>query len=168
MIAYRDGRPADAPMIDALFRQSFTETFAHLYDPADLGAFFAGFSEAGWRRELENPAFAFRIAEEDGEAAGYAKLGPVSLPVEPGSPAAELRQLYLLPRWHGTGIARDLMDWALAEARSRGADELYLSVFIDNHRARAFYARYGFEAAGRYDFMVGKQADHDIIMRARL
>ena len=40
------------------------------------------------------------------------------------------------------------MDWALDEARRRGVDELYLTVYIDNHRARRFYERYGFEAVG--------------------
>lgn len=168
MIAYRGATTADAAAIDAMFRQCFTETFAPLYDPADLDAFFAGFSKAGWREELDDDAFAFCLAEDGGTLAGYAKLGPVSLPVEPAGPAAELRQLYLLKPWHGAGVAQALMDWVLAEARGRGAEELYLSVFIENYRAKAFYARYGFEAVGRYDFMVGRQADHDIIMRVRL
>ena len=60
------------------------------------------------------------------------------------------------------------MDWALAEASQRGAKELYLTVYTDNHRARRLYDRYGFEAAGRYAFMVGNQADEDMIMRKRL
>jgi GNAT superfamily N-acetyltransferase len=79
-----------------------------------------------------------------------------------------LDQLYVLERYHGSGIARGLMDWAVDEARRRGARALYLTVFIDNHRARRFYDRYGFEAVGRYDFMVGEQADEDIIMRKAL
>jgi GNAT superfamily N-acetyltransferase len=168
MISYRDATAADAPAIDTLFRQSFTETFAHLYDPEDLDAFFSAFTLAGWQAELANPDFVFRLAEDDGTLAGYAKLGPVSLPAEPAGPAAELKQFYLLKPWHGAGVAQALMDWALAEARRRGAEELYLSVFIDNHRAKAFYARYGLEVVGRYDFMVGQQADHDLVMRAVL
>jgi ribosomal protein S18 acetylase RimI-like enzyme len=60
------------------------------------------------------------------------------------------------------------MDWVLEEARRRGAEQLFLSVFTDNHRARRFYARYGFEPVGTYAFMVGTHADEDIIMRARL
>ena len=80
-------------------------------------------------------------------------------------PTAELRQLYVLKPWHGIGIAHALMDWVLDEARRRGAEQLILSVFVDNHRARRFYARYGFEEVGHYHFMVGDHADDDIIMR---
>jgi ribosomal protein S18 acetylase RimI-like enzyme len=57
------------------------------------------------------------------------------------------------------------MQWVLKEAARRGAQELVLSVFVDNHRARRFYERYGFEAVGRYDFMVGTHADEDLILR---
>jgi ribosomal protein S18 acetylase RimI-like enzyme len=77
-------------------------------------------------------------------------------------------QLYVRSEHHGTGIARQLMDWGIDEARRRGAEALYLTVFIDNHRARRFYDRYGFEDVGRYAFMVGEQADEDIIMRKAL
>jgi ribosomal protein S18 acetylase RimI-like enzyme len=60
------------------------------------------------------------------------------------------------------------MDWTVAEAERRGAKELYLTVYVENHRARRFYDRYGFEAVGRYDFMVGTHADEDVIMRKAL
>src|SRR3954464_1416869 len=162
MIIYRDATIDDAPAGGALFRQGFIDTFGHLYDPKDLAAFFAGFTEAAWRAELADPSYAVRLAEEDGVLAGYAKISSVSLPVAPAGPAAELRQLYVLKRWHGGGIARALMDWVIAAARGRGAGELFLSVFTDNHRARSFYTRYGFEGIGPYTFMVGNHADEDI------
>jgi ribosomal protein S18 acetylase RimI-like enzyme len=167
-IAYRDATPADAPAIGLLFRQGFSDTFAHLYDPKDLAAFFAGFSQEAWRDEIANPDFAFRLAEADGALAGFAKLSSPTLPIETPRPATELRQLYVLKAWQGAGIAPALMEWVLAEARRREADALFLSVFIDNHRARRFYERYGFEAVGRYAFMVGAHADEDIIMRLKL
>lgn len=164
----RAAGPDDAAALAALGRESFTETFGHLYTPENLAAFLENHSEAKWRSELEDPAFAIRIGDEDGRAGAYCKLGPPSLPFEVKGPTIELRQLYVLKPWHGSGVGAELMDWAIAEARRRGAEALYLSVFIDNHRARRFYARYGFEPVGRYDFMVGTHADEDIIMRLAL
>ena len=55
-----------------------------------------------------------------------------------------LDQLYLLKEHHGAGIAKVLMDWAIEQAARRGIEEMYLTVFIENERARRFYDRYGF------------------------
>ena len=167
-VTTRDADAADAALLSELSRRTFVETFGHLYRPEDLAAFLAKFDEAGWRGELEDPAYQVRLAEADGEAVGFAKLGPLGLPVSPDRPALELRQLYLLASTHGRGIAPVLMDWLLGEARRRGAAELYLSVWTQNHRARAFYARYGFTFVAPYAFMVGEQADEDEIWRLDL
>jgi GNAT superfamily N-acetyltransferase len=168
MIVWRDAGPTDAESLAALGRATFTETFGHLYTPENLAAFLETHNPAGWRAELSDPAFAVRLAEEGGQAVGYAKVGPPSLPFEVTGPTVELRQFYLLKPWHGQGAAQEMMAWVLAEARRRGAEQLYLSVFTDNHRARRFYERYGFEAVGTYHFMVGTHADDDIIMRLEL
>jgi ribosomal protein S18 acetylase RimI-like enzyme len=167
-IFYRDATPADIPAIDALFRGVFSEVFGHLYDPADLAAFFAGFTDAAWADELAQGDLRIRLAEADGALAGFAKVSDPTLPVAPAGPALELRQLYLDPAHRGAGVADALMRWAIAAARDRGAGEVFLSVYVDNHRARRFYERYGFEAVGRYDFMVGDHADEDLIMRLGL
>ena len=168
MIRYRAGTPDDDALMAELGAHSFAETFGHLYTPENLAAFLRSHTPENWRGELCDPAYAVRIAQDDGAPAGYAKLGPPSLPFPVTGPTAELRQLYVLQPWHGSGVARTLMDWALGEARARGAEQLFLSVFVDNHRARRFYARYGFEEVGTYDFMVGTHADEDLILRLKL
>jgi diamine N-acetyltransferase len=165
---YRDATKADAKALAFLFEQSFAETFGHLYRPEDLASFLGQLDEAGWRKELADPDLAIRIAEADGVPVGFAKVGPLKLPVDPRGPSAELRQLYVLKPWQGSGIARELMAWTLAEARRRAAEHLYLTVYVDNHRARRFYEGYGFEFVGPYKFMVGNQADEDHIMRLAL
>jgi GNAT superfamily N-acetyltransferase len=165
---YRDATVDDAPRLAELFRQSFCETFGHLYRSEDLAAFLSGQGEQHWHEQLADGAFAVRVAEEDDALAGYAKLGPLRLPVTPAAAAIELRQFYLLKQWQGAGIASGLMEWVLQEARRRAAGELYLSVYTDNPRAQRFYARYGFEEVGPYAFMVGSQADEDVIMKLHL
>jgi ribosomal protein S18 acetylase RimI-like enzyme len=167
-ITYRDAVAGDAAAIDGIFDASFCDTFGHMYRPEDLAAFLSSFSIADWETELRDPAYAFRIAEVDGAPVGYVKLGPVKFAVDTDRPALLLDQIYLLKAHQGVGIARGLMDWSIDEARRRGADELYLTVFIDNGRAKSLYERYDFEAVGRYDFMVGSHADEDIIMRKML
>jgi GNAT superfamily N-acetyltransferase len=168
MTTCRDAAPADAAALDRIFDTVFCDTFAHLYRSEDLDAFLSSFGIGDWEDQLRNPAFATRIAEAGGVPVGYAKIGPMKLPVEPNGSSMLLDQLYVVKEQQGTGIARELMDWAIDEARGRGAEALYLTVFIDNHRARRFYDRYGFEDVGRYAFMVGEQADEDIIMRKAL
>jgi len=166
--ALRAATTDDSARLAILFADVFTDTFGDLYDPANLAEFLAAHRAPHWADQLADPAFAVCLAEADGSDAGYAKLGPLRLPVEPALPAIELRQLYVGKLWRGTGIAAALMDWTIAEARARGAGELYLSVFTQNPRARRFYRRYGFEEVGPYQFMVGNQADEDVIMRLAL
>jgi len=167
-VTYRDATVEDAAALDCIFDSSFVDTFGHIYDPRDLDMFLSSFGLADWEERLRDPVFACRIAEVDGEPAGYIKLGPIKIPVDTDRPAILLDQLYVLKEHHGAGIAHALMDWGIAEAKRRGADGMYLTVFTENNRARRFYDRYGFEAVGRYDFMVGNHADEDIIMRKAL
>ena len=158
----------DLPAIDALFRRSFADTFAHLYAPEDLAAFLAEFTPEAWQAEFDDPGHAFLVAEADDAVIGYIKLGPPHYPIEISRPAIDLRQIYFDHAWLGRGLARPMMDWAIDEARRRGAEEMYLSVFTENHRAQALYKRYGFTVVCPYAFMVGNHADEDLIMRLEL
>lgn len=167
-VTYRRAGVEDAAAVDRVYRTSFMDTFAHLYRPEDLEAFLAKFSLDAWEAELADDRYEFRLAEVDGQPIGFAKLGPPELPVDSSEPWVELRQLYVLNAWRGAGAARELMDWVLSEGKARGASNLYLTVYTDNHRARRFYQKYGFEEVGPYAFMVGEQADEDIIMRKSL
>ena len=167
-IGYRQGQLADAEAIRHVFSATFIDTFAHLYRPEDLEAFLAKFTVEAWQRELGDDRFIFRLAEAHGQVIGFVKLGPPELPIESSGSWIELRQLYVMNEWRGGGAARALMDWALAEAKASGVPDLYLTVYTDNHRARRFYLKYGFEEIGPYAFMVGEKADEDIIMRKRL
>jgi len=164
-VTYREAKLGDAAALRELFADSFVDTFGHLYPPADLQEFLDSNSEAKWRANLSDPQVAIRVAETDDELAGFIELAPKHLPYETSAPAIELRRLYLRSSAHGRGIADELMKWGLREAAARGAQELVLSVYVDNHRARRFYERYGFEAVGKYDFMVGSHADEDLILR---
>lgn len=167
--------PAQAADADALSRfaeRAFCDTFAHLYDPADLTAFLATWNTPERiRAQIADQGWAIRVARgADDAIAGFAKMGPVDLSLPPGhsaDKATELHQLYVSEAAKGTGVTAALMAWAIDWARERGAI-LYLSVFIDNHRAQAFYRRYGFVDVGRNPFRVGSHIDEDRIWRLDL
>src|SRR4051794_13992876 len=100
-ITYRDATRADAAALDRIFDTVFCDTFAHLYRSEDLEAFLAAFGVADWEAQLDDPAFACRIAEVEGAPVGYVKLGRLKLPVDEHSPALLLDQLYILKPYHG-------------------------------------------------------------------
>ena len=170
-VDYRPATLADAAALADVGRRSFCETFAHLYAPHDLAAFLEeAYTAAALSRELADPSKRFRLAEDAGQLIGFCKLGlTVSLPIDLGARRGmELKQLYLLRSHLGAGIAPDLLDWALEEARVFGADDVVLSVYCDNVRAQRFYQRYGFEHVGDFFFMVGSHRDPEHLYRLKL
>ncbi|HEY0270565.1 MAG TPA: GNAT family N-acetyltransferase [Sphingomonas sp.] len=164
MIDYRDATIADRAALAAMAIASFRETFAHLYRAADLDAFLAdAFGPDGLPADIGDPAYAIRLALDDGRIVGFAKIGPCKLPDPAPRAAAELHQLYVLRGWQGSGVAAALMAWSIATARARGATILALGVYSDNARAQRFYARHGLVEIGRYLFPVGKTMDDERI-----
>jgi ribosomal protein S18 acetylase RimI-like enzyme len=160
----RRATAADGAAVRALFCKSFTATFGHLYPADELAEFLDGCSEARFIEECSAPDFAVMLGEQDGALLGYCTLGTqdLGMALEPGHWI--LRQLYLDEPAKGTGLAHALMDWAIAETRARALGHIYLTVWIENHRARRFYERYGFTEVGRYEYRVGSTVDDDRIL----
>ena len=172
MTAIQLAKPADAEAIAAFANGSFTHTFGHIYDPADLATFLAGWNPPERvRAQIASDDHDIALVRDAaGAILGYIKMGPVDfeLPADqPTDRAVELHQLYVAEAAKGTGVAAALMDWGLAWARER-ASILYLSVFTENDRAQAFYRRYGFYDVGRNAFRVGNHIDEDRFFRLDL
>lgn len=167
--ALRRAEAADAAAVQRLFHKSFTATFGHLYPPEELAEFLAGCSEERFRHESSAADHALMLGEgADGQLLGYCTLGPYDLELDTPRRWWVLRQLYLDEAAKGTGLAQALMDWAIGEARGRDFQELYLTVWVENHRARRFYDRQGFIEVGKYAYQVGNTVDDDRILRLDL
>ena len=78
-------------------------------------------------------------------------------------PARSVKLVYTDPERTGQGIGALLMDWAMAQFRAEGGDEVHLSVWSENFGAQRFYARYGFTKVADVVFMVGNHRDHDLL-----
>lgn len=169
MIVYRDATRDDGAVLGGIARATFIQAFGDLYALPDLEAFLAEGSDAAYAAELADPDIEVRFATSGGAPIGFVKISGLQLPAPTqGRRGIELRQLYVYKPWHGGGIAQALTDWAFARARARGGEDLWLTVYTENHRGRRFYARNGFVEIEPYRFMVGAQADEDILCRATL
>jgi diamine N-acetyltransferase len=151
---------------------SFVATFGHIYAPEDLAMFLAEWNTPELlAAQVDDPDYAVALIRSEGAIAGFIKLGPIDFTLPDGyasDGAIELHQLYLGESAKGSGVADALMHWGIAEAKARGHDIMYLSVFTENPRAQAFYRRYGFVDIGRNPFRVGNHIDEDRIWRLDL
>src|ERR1700722_19725590 len=106
------------------------------------------FGEEAWSRQMlvgelgQRPASRYYlVAESDGAIAGYAGL------LAAGGQADVLTIAAAADRG-SQGIGSQLLDRLLAEARSRGATEVFLEVRADNARAQRLYQWRGFAEVG--------------------
>ena len=169
-VPLRRGTAADAAAVKDLFHRSYGATFGHSYKPGVMEQWLEeSCTEARFADELQGAGFAtFMGEDESGRLLGYCTLGPYDIQPETTKRWWVLRQLYLDEGAKGTGLAQALLERAADEARARGYEELYLTVWVENHRARRFYDRNGFEEVGHYAFVVGDQVDDDRILRLTL
>ena len=58
-----------------------------------------------------------------------------------------------------------MMDVVMQDLLKNGPRTLWLGVYSENEGAQRFYARYGFEHAGEYEYPVGEARDREFIYR---
>ena len=58
---------------------------------------------------------------------------------------AKLKRMFVLPRFHGTGVGQKLLDHAVAFAKKQGFKEINLNTHLLMRRAHHFYAKNGFK-----------------------
>ena len=161
---------ADAPVLAALARHTFFDTFAATNDAGDMAIHLdRAYGVVQQAAELADPLIVTLLVETNGVAIGYAQLREGEVPeCVTGPSAIELWRFYLLREWHGQGIAQSLMDRVRVEAAARGAATLWLGVWDQNPRAQAFYRKCGFVDVGEHVFLFGTDPQRDLVMETRL
>lgn len=119
-----------------------------------------GFELWRFREGLERPSLWGLVGTEHGEMAGHVTFVQAleredPRPEIPG--LAHLWQLFVRPRWWGSGLATRLNRLAVDEAARQGYEAMRLFTPAGNARARAFYEREGWETdgVGIYEAMLG-------------
>ena len=169
-LTFRDAREADAVALAEIGRDTFEETFGHLYPPSDLKRYLdETYSVEKMTYDLRDPDVEIRMAFSGKRMLAYCKIGPVKLPTDIGpEPGLELHRVYVYQAGQGVGVGRILLAWAIERSRQRKAKNLFLGVWEGNSRAIALYESRGFEKVGTYKFKVGDTQDDEFIMRLHL
>ena len=149
-IVVRIATPSDAAALAAI---DVATTTQHEANPARFVAAIVG-----------RPGAVY-VAESAGSVVGYLMLRNDDHPhiVEARSPI-QVWRLYVLPEFHGKGVAASLMTRALDHARRGMHDVVWLGVSEHNDRAIAFYGKQGFRALGMYRLHGGAEPHDDLIM----
>lgn len=148
----RRGNLNDAALLQHIGRNTFDDTFGNTCTKEDMrGVLDLFFNSAQVALELQDDADNFFFFEEDGIAKGYLRINAKhACPLDSfqNRKSIELVRLYVLKEYHGTGVANELMNFALDLARQNGFNLMYLSVWEYNFRARGFYEKHGFVNTG--------------------
>lgn len=170
-IAIRRAGPGDAERLSLAAQATFLESFSDILPGTDILLHCRRqHSAAAFETHLADGQSTAWLAEaRRGAPIGYALLTSPELPTIEGAPGdIELKRIYVLSRFHGTGTGRMLMDAVTAEARARGRARLLLGVYGRNGRAIRFYQKSGFSLIGTRRFRVGENDYDDVIMARAL
>lgn len=163
----READKADAQRLALVGSATFLETFAGTLDgTAILDHCEKANSAATYSEYLGGGAWAWLAEGQPGAApVGFALLTPPDLSgaLNDGSDL-ELKRIYVLSRFHGSGIGAALMQRAILVSRQRGAGRLLLGVYAENKQALAFYRKHGFIQIASRRFAVGSRDYHDTVL----
>ncbi|MFC6592361.1 GNAT family N-acetyltransferase [Deinococcus lacus] len=157
----RPRRPDDLPALLEVLRAAFEQHGYPAEWPEDPYAFMSPPGAYGW------------VAVLDGETKPAAQilLRPVErdpridwegLTGHPPEDIALLARLFVDPRASGLGIARALLDQAVAAGRAEGRFPA-LDVYPDSERATSIYERMGWRKVGEYTGYWLRRGEHPLV-----
>ena len=182
----------------SIVKQTFIDTYKHLNDPADFQAYLIqNFTleklESDFKTVQNNQnVIARNVATEGGcvnnyyfiethKIIGYLKINVNKSPMESDSPiiyqsnfdykklkGIEIERIYVIKDMKGQGIGRFMIEKTIEIARIHNYDYVWLGVWADNAAAIAFYQKMGFTVFGEHTFMMGNDAQKDLLMIRRL
>lgn len=167
-VTFRDAVADDALTLGVLATQVFLDTYAtDGIRPPLAREVLAHCSTEATAVLLADRATQVIVAERDGHMIAFAQLrlgapqprvasdprvtsdvATTGAVEDATTGAVELTRLYVHERFTGGGVGTALLRRAEARAARNGAPALWLTAWAGNHRARAFYARRGYDDLG--------------------
>jgi diamine N-acetyltransferase len=169
-VSIRNCSPDDAEAIVSLGIRTFRDTFDEMNTPENMMHYLNNtFTLRKIKDEIMEPGAVFFLAEKHKKAIGYANMRISEKPDGlKGGSAIEIQRLYADKNHIGTRIGYALMNTCLHYAQDHHYDTVWLGVWEHNERALAFYKKWGFERFGEHVFMLGDDAQTDLLLQKQL
>ncbi|MFN0219824.1 MAG: N-acetyltransferase family protein [Hyphomicrobium sp.] len=138
-IGVRYARPADAPALVEVFRESWRHAYGGIIPALHLARMISRRDLAWWRASIQSEPH-FLVLEVGGRIAGYATCGAVRSARRPGG---EIYELYLTPVHQGLGLGQHLFEACRQRLDADAFQGLIVWALADNEAAKDFYRRCG-------------------------
>ena len=144
---FRKAVPEDAYAMAALLTHAWQKAYRGILSDTLLDGINAEERSGLIRSAIETkPEFTYFVLEANGDVAGVAGICACRDEDLPG--ASEIVVFYIRPDMQGLGLGREMMRRTLEELLPSDNRPVALWVLRDNHSARAFYEKVGFQADG--------------------
>ncbi|XKE96472.1 GNAT family N-acetyltransferase [Metaplanococcus flavidus] len=158
--------PEHLPELQAISRETFTETFQEQNSPEHLNAYLEkAYNQEQLALELANPESRFYFVHSDDEVAGYLKINVGEAQSEKmGADSLEVERIYVKKKFHKKGLGKLLLEKAFDVAAELEKKKVWLGVWEHNENAIVFYKKKGFVQTGAHPFYMGDDKQIDLIM----
>lgn len=153
-VTLRPAVPEDTLCLSVLAMQVFLDTYAtEGIRPALAREVLTTYSQSAFSEALTQHKTRLVVAEHEGHMVGFAQvtLGATHQ-LAPAGSQAELLRLYVQEPFTGAKVGTRLLTHAERSAALSGASVMWLTPWVHNHRALAFYARRGYQDFGLTHF----------------
>jgi len=151
-------------------RQTFAETFAESNTAENMAKYLEeAYAYEKLSAELNDANSVFYFALIEDKVVGYLKLNFGASQTElKDNDALEIERIYVLKAFHGKKVGQLLFDKAIEVAKAQHVKYVWLGVWENNKRALQFYTKNGFVEFDQHVFILGDEAQTDIMMKLEL
>ncbi|MBZ5203052.1 GNAT family N-acetyltransferase [Planomicrobium chinense] len=160
----------DAVELQAVSKETFTETFQEQNSPEHLNAYLErAYNLEQLEREIANPSSHFYFVLYGQQVAGYLKINTGNAQSEEmGDDSLEVERIYVKKDFQKHGLGKQLLNKAMEMALELNKSKIWLGVWEENDNAIAFYQKKGFVQTGAHSFFMGDDEQIDLIMTKSL
>ena len=152
--------------LSTIAKKTFFNTFINTCTAEDMNGFLEeNYNDEKLLSELNNSSYHYFFATINNEVVGYLLFTEEykHLSILQQWKALELKRIYVLQQYQGKGVAQALMNFYMDFAIKNNYEVVWLGVWEQNEKAKAFYAKYGFIDSGyTHDFPIGNTPQTDV------